>query len=108
MKPLMASSGLSNAGIPAARKTARPGSAPPVAEPDAQNGPLAAVRLVRLDGLDHRLGRLRTVGQRRRAIHDQDRVRALVGEHGLDGLSVPFGLGVTDDVDRVGMRPGRR
>ena len=46
-------------------------------------------------------------GQRRRAVHDQDRVGLVARQQHLQRLAVSGRIGIADDVDRIAARPGR-
>ena len=43
-----------------------------------------------------------------RHVHDQHGVACGIGEQDVEGREIAVGIGVTPDVDGVGLRPGRR
>ena len=57
------------------------------------------------DEPDDRLGNGRARRQRSRAIHHEYGVRLIGAEQDLQGAPVALGVGITDDVDRIAVRP---
>lgn len=94
--------------MPAAEAlAARRGGA--VAEPVGEQRlcPLA-LRVAPLVRLDDDLRGGFAGGERSGAVHDQHGVAAVVGENGIERVAVARRAGVADDVDGIGLRPGRR
>ena len=92
------------------RQTAARLAARLVAEPVRNHGLRPARRrLVRsLSAVTTSCGNRRAGGERRRAVHHQDGVGAIVVEQHLQRARISRRVGIADDVDRIAVRPGRR